>query len=125
VYADLQTNGVRCFYAPEDLKIGDSFRTSIEDSIHVHDKLLLVLSNYSIQSDWVRTEVEAAFERERREKRTVLFPVRIDDAIGSTRQGWAADIRRTRHIGDFTNWKHHDGYTKNFQRLLRDLKASD
>jgi hypothetical protein len=40
-----------------------------------------------------------------------------------TDQAWAADIRRTRHIGDFRNWKNHDEYQKAFQRLLRDLKA--
>jgi hypothetical protein len=36
--------------------------------------------------------------------------------------GWAADIRRTRHIGDFTRWKEHDAYTKALERLLRDLR---
>jgi len=29
----------------------------------------------------------------------------------------------TRHIGDFSDWKYHDGYQKAFQRLLSDLKA--
>jgi hypothetical protein len=37
--------------------------------------------------------------------------------------GWAADIRRMRHIGDFQQWKDHDAYQKALQRLLRDLKA--
>ena len=40
-----------------------------------------------------------------------------------TRQAWAADIRKQRHIGDFTCWKDHDAYQKAFARLLRDLKA--
>jgi hypothetical protein len=35
----------------------------------------------------------------------------------------SADIRRTRHIGDFTHWKDHDSYQTAFQRLLRDLKS--
>ena len=39
----------------------------------------------------------------------------------SAPQPWAADIRRTRHIGDFIGWKDPDGYQKAFQRLLRDL----
>ena len=38
-------------------------------------------------------------------------------------EAWAAEIRRTRHIGDFTRWKDHDAYTTAFDRLLRDLKA--
>jgi hypothetical protein len=53
----------------------------------------------------------------------VLFPVRLDDAVMDAQAGWAADIRRTRHIGDFQNWKAHDLYSKAFERLLRDLKS--
>ncbi len=41
----------------------------------------------------------------------------------NTDQAWAASLRRTRHIGDFQNWKDHDAFQKAFERLLRDLKA--
>jgi hypothetical protein len=37
--------------------------------------------------------------------------------------GWPALVRRTRHIGDFREWKDHDAYQEGFARLLRDLKA--
>lgn len=123
LHADLQNKGVRCWFAPEDLKIGDRFRDRIDESIHLHDKLLLILSENSVSSQWVGDEVEAAFERERRENRTVLFPIRIDDAVTDSDKAWAATIRRTRHIGDFTRWKEHGPYQKAFERLLRDLKA--
>jgi len=53
----------------------------------------------------------------------VLFPIRLDEAVMQTEQAWGADIRRTRHIGDFTRWKDHDAYQQSFQRPLRDLKA--
>ena len=46
----------------------------------------------------------------------------IDGEVWGTTQAWAANIRNTRHIGDFTNWKDHDAYKKAFDRLLRDLK---
>lgn len=76
-----------------------------------------------MKSAWVETEAETAFEKERRYKKLVLFPIRLDEAVMQTRQAWAADIRRQRHIGDFTCWKDHDDYQKAFDRLLRDLKA--
>jgi hypothetical protein len=38
---------------------------------------------------------------------------------------WAADIRRSRHIGDFSRWKEHDAYQRAFERLLRDLRAGE
>jgi hypothetical protein len=123
LYADMQAKGVRCWFAPEELKIGDRFRDRIDESIRLHDKLLIVLSERSIASAWVRREVEAAFEREDRQKSMVLFPVQIDDSVMNTNEAWAADIRRTRHIGDFSRWKDHDFYRKAFERLLRDLKA--
>jgi hypothetical protein len=53
----------------------------------------------------------------------VLFPVRVDDAVMRTTEQWAHDIRRKRHIGDFTRWKEHDVYSKGLERLLRDLKV--
>jgi uncharacterized protein YjbI with pentapeptide repeats len=125
LYADLQANGVRCWFAPEDLKIGDPFRQRIDEAVRLHDKLLLILSEYSAQSRWVQDEVETGLERERRDQRLVLVPIRIDNAVMDTQQAWAAAIRRTRHIGDFSNWKDHDSYRAGFQRLLKDLKATD
>jgi len=125
LHSDLQANGVRCWFAPEDLKIGDKFRTRIDESIRIYDKLLLILSENSIASSWVEEEVEAALERERLQNRLVLFPIRLDDSVMMATQAWAASLRRARHIGDFHNWKDHDAYQKAFQRLLRDLKNED
>jgi hypothetical protein len=122
LYADLQNKGVRCWFAPEDLRIGDRFRQRIDEAIRIHDRLLLILSNHSVQSDWVREEVEACLEREHQEKQTFLFPVRLDDAVMETDQAWAASVRRQRHIGDFRKWKDYDSYTKALDRLLKDLK---
>ena len=123
LYTDLQNKGVRTWYAPKDLKIGERIRVGIDKSIRVHDKLMLILSKNSIDSEWVEKEVETAMERERQQKRTILFPIRLDDTVLNVESGWAADIRRSRNIGDFRGWKSLDAYSKAFERLLRDLKA--
>jgi hypothetical protein len=125
LYADLQNNGVRCWFAPEDLKIGDRFRSRIDETIRVYDKLLLILSRRSVASQWVEQEVETALARERQQGTTILFPVRIDNAVTTLETGWPVLIRNTRNIGDFRRWKTHDVYQKAFDRLLRDLKAAD
>lgn len=124
IYSDLQDNGVRCWFAPEDLKIGDKFRQRIDDAIRLHDKLLVVLSEASVNSGWVEEEVQAALAREKKESKLVLFPVRLDDAVLNTDKAWAATLQRMRHIGDFSNWKDHNSYQKSFQRLLRDLQGN-
>ena len=128
LHEGLQDNGVRCWFAPEDLRIGDKFRVRIDEAIRLHDKLLIILSEDSVNSTWVEDEVESALEKERKAKergkdQTVLFPIRLDSAVMDTDAAWAASIRRTRHIGDFSAWKDHDAYQKSFERLLRDLKA--
>jgi hypothetical protein len=125
LYVDLQNKGVRCWFAPEDMKIGDSIRDRIDQTIRVHDKLLLILSEKSITSKWVEAEVEAALDKEKQLGRMVLFPIRLDNKVMDINVGWPALIKRARNIGDFTNWKEHDLYQKSFQRLLRDLKADD
>jgi uncharacterized protein YjbI with pentapeptide repeats len=125
LHADLQNKGVRCWFAPEDMKIGDKIRDKIDQSIRIHDKLLLVLSEHSINSEWVEDEVEAAYEQERQRGKTVLFPIRLDPAVMDTGKAWAAKLRRSRHIGDFTQWKDHDVYKKALDRLMRDLRAEE
>jgi TIR domain/Pentapeptide repeats (8 copies) len=125
LYADLQSKGVRCWFAPEDMKIGDPLRSRIDETIRVHDKLLLVLSKSSVTSQWVHQEVETALSRERKQGTTVVFPVRIDNTVMGIEAGWPAFIRNTRHIGDFRRWKTHDVYQQAFDRLLRDLKAAE
>jgi len=124
LYADLQREGVRCWYAPEDLDIGDKIRPRIEESIRVYDKLLLVLSENSISSNWVAYEVERATNKEPIGIPNVLFPIRLDDAVKHCNTVWANDIRSNRNIGDFSNWKKHDDYQRAFSRLLRALKSA-
>jgi hypothetical protein len=123
LYTDLQSKGVRCWFAPEDMKIGSRIRQTLDQSIQSHDKLLLILSEHSIDSEWVEKEVETAFEKERRDKQLVLFPICLDSAVMKTVRAWAADIRRMRYVGDFTQWKQDKHYERAFDRLLRDLRT--
>lgn len=124
LHADLQDKGVRCWFAPHDMKIGDKIRARIDEAIHLQDKLLLILSAASVASDWVEHEVEMALAKERKEKRSVLFPIRVDRAIlDQEDHGWPALVRHERHIGDFTHWTDPKEYQQAFDRLLRDLKA--
>ena len=124
LHSDLQAHGVRCWFAPEDLKIGNNIRDHIDKAIHQQDKLLLLLSEHSILSNWVANEVESALEKEDRQQREVLFPVRVDNVVMQTPKAWAATLRRTRHISDFTAWTDPQAYQSAFDRLLRDLKQN-
>ena len=96
LYADLQSKGVRCWFAPHDVKLATKFDLALSKSIRVHDKLLLVLSENSITSTWVKKEVETTFEKEAQQNKSVLFPIRFAQSLMHTPQAWAADIRRMR-----------------------------
>lgn len=125
LHDDLESTGVECWFAPDDMEIGAKIRQAIEDSINAHSKLLLILSKNSIDSDWVEGEVETVFEIEGNHKGVfILFPIRLDNAVMDTRAAWAAHIRRTRHIGDFREWQNPEIYQRGLQRVLRDLKKS-
>jgi uncharacterized protein YjbI with pentapeptide repeats len=121
IYADLQNNGVRCWFAPHDSVTGHKTRDEIDAAIRLREKVLL-LSEHSIVSDWVEDEVNTAYEEERKRKQTVLFPVRLDDTVLETNEAWAAKLRN-RNIRDFRQWKDHDRYREVFERVLRDLAA--
>jgi len=132
VFADLQRENVRCWFAPHFLKGGKKLLEQIDEAIRQHDKLLLILSDASIESDWVKAEITRARRREEREGRRVLFPVRLvsferlrdwEWFDADTGRDLAKEIREY-HIPDFSQWKNHDAYQAEFVRLLHDLKKS-
>jgi hypothetical protein len=123
IHAGLQDKGIRCWFAPHDMPIGGKLLDEINAAIRLRDKLLLILSRNSIESSWVEDEVSMAFEEERRRGQTVLFPIRLDDAVMDTKEAWAGKLRRDRNIGDFRHWEDHDTYGKSFERMVRDLAA--
>ena len=124
LHNDLQNKGVRCWFAPEDMKIGDKVRDTIYEAIRIKDKLLVIMSTESVNSDWVEEEVEKALAEEKSQNKLILFPVRIDDEVMNTNKAWAEKIRNDRHIGDFRKWTEPEEYEKVFGRLLRDLKVN-
>lgn len=131
LHACLQENKLRVFFAPEDMKGGRTLEEQIDEAIHHRDRLLLVLSEASMRSDWVRREIKKARERERHEDRAILYPIRIVefDVI----QAWEcldsdtgedlAETVRSYYIPDFSNWTNDDAFERAVVRLVNDLKA--
>jgi hypothetical protein len=131
LHADLQDKGVRCWFAPNDIRGGPKVHEQIDEAIRVYDKLLLILSEASMNSPWVKTEIAQARAREEQQKRQMLFPItlvpfdRIKDwkLFDADRGIDSAREIREYFIPDFYNWKNHDRYSRAFDRLLGDLKG--
>jgi uncharacterized protein YjbI with pentapeptide repeats len=131
LYGDLQNKGVRCWFAPHDIQGGKKIHEQIDEAIRLHDKLLLILSPNSMNSEWVKTEIAKARKRELRDNRRVLFPIRLTrfEALrdwecfdADAGKDSAREIREY-FIPDFSNWKDHDSYQKAFSGLINDLQA--
>jgi uncharacterized protein YjbI with pentapeptide repeats len=131
LHNDLQSKGVRCWLDREDLRAGRKLYEQIDQAIRVHEKVLLVLSEHSMQSEWVMTEIRQARKAQIRDGRRKLFPVRLVawETIrdwkcfdGDTGKDLAVEVREY-FIPDFSRWKDHDSYQKAFDCLMRDLKA--
>lgn len=132
LHADLQAKGVRCWFAPHDVQGGIKLHIQIDHAIKIHDKLLLILSKNSMNSEWVKTEIANARQLELKEDRQMLFPVSLVpfDEIkewkafdADTGKDSAREIREY-YIPNFSTWKNNNSYQKAFDRLLRDLKAN-
>jgi hypothetical protein len=131
LHADLQDKGVRCWFAPHDIQAGKKIHEQIDEAIRRYERLLLILSPNSMNSEWVKTEIRKARKRERTEKKRVLFPVRLasfeairDWELFDADEGkdLAIEIREY-YIPDFSDWKNHDSYAEGLKNLLRDLRT--
>jgi hypothetical protein len=124
IHNDLQEVGIRCWLDSKDLKIGDNIEVQINRLIQVTDKVLLILSEASVNSAWVRHEIDVALSKETEGNKTILFPIRIDDAVMKVRDELVTTLVKQKHIGDFTEWTVPDSYRRAFSRLVKDLTVS-
>ena len=93
LHADLQAKNLRIWFAPEDLKVGDHFQQRIEESIRLFDKVMIVLSDASVRAAGLNAKSTQDVSGRTERSRTVLFPIRIDEAVMEATTHWAADLR--------------------------------
>ena len=77
LYGDLYNQGVRCWFAPHNIQGGKKIHEQIDQAIRVYDRLLVILSEDSMKSNWVETEIAHARQRELKEGKRVLFPISL------------------------------------------------
>lgn len=72
VIAALEQNGIRCWYAPRDIKPGEDWGRAISRAIEKSRVFLIIFSNYSNRSQRVLDEVNLAISNQ-----AVILPFRI------------------------------------------------
>jgi hypothetical protein len=129
LFARLEREQVPAWFAPEHMKGGQKISDQLTSAIRESDKILFVLSESSMRSDWVQSELRWARDIERQQGRQKLFPLRVVDM--ETVKEWrcfdadlgkdlAVDLREY-YIPDFTGWDQDGEFEAAFSRLVRDL----
>ena len=132
LHSRMTEEGLRAWFAPKDMKGGKKLHGQVARAIRVNDKLLLVLSEASMASEWVAREIRLAIRRERKEGTRILFPIslvpfsRIEEWEGIYDKALSGkdltDEVREYFIPDFSNWQDAAAFEAAFSRLLKDLQ---
>lgn len=85
-----------------------------------------------MNSEWVKTEIYNARQKELKQGTRVLFPISLVPFEAITKwKNFDADIGkdsareiREYFIPNFSDWTNHANYQRAFERLLKDLKAA-
>lgn len=75
---DLIKESFNIFLDKWDINIGESIVERINDALERMKGLILILSNNSINSNWVRKELSSALMKELNDKTITIFPVLIE-----------------------------------------------
>jgi len=70
--------GVTVWIDEAELRVGDSLIDKISSAIHATDFVAAVLSHSSVNSNWVKKELQLAMSREIDGKQIVVLPILID-----------------------------------------------
>jgi uncharacterized protein YjbI with pentapeptide repeats len=124
VYEELRTNHLRVWRFAEDATWGKPIWREIDIGITTYDRVIVICSKNSLQSGPVLREIERALQREDREGKNVLFPIRIDNYLFDE---WNHPLKGdvvAKVVGDFIGWDQDAKKQKTaFERLLKGLRA--
>lgn len=130
LFNTLKEHGVQVWFAPHSMKPGEKIHNQIYEAIGKYDKLLLVLSDNSMNSEWVKTELYNARQLEVEKGKRILFPIRLA-SLESIKKWKAFDsdsgkdmAREIREyfIPDFQNWENSEAYNDGIDRIIEALK---
>jgi hypothetical protein len=121
----LQAHGVRCWLATEKTKRRDRRHKIINSAVNIHDRVIMILSENSVEQDWTENEIETVLQKENKDGSTVLLPLAIDDAIKFTEKPWAIKMRRAHRIHDFSMWEDSNEFQEEFSQLLTELNTDE
>lgn len=122
VEKQLNEKGIRFWRDIHDMKAG-RIETQVDQAIHQNRTVLLILSEHSLESDWVEHEVRTARQIEKDMQRDVLCPVALDNSWKDSR--WPKRMMEQvmeYNILDFSEWKDESKFEDTFRKLIDGLE---
>jgi TIR domain len=122
--ANLTKDGFSCWRDEHALTSG-RITKQLQRAILSNDVVLVVLSEASLASDWVRWELDSARTVEKTTGRDLICPIAID----SSWQSWAEDPVLKRevlkyHVVGFGGWQSPEAFAECYQKLTLGLKQN-
>lgn len=130
LFNTLKEQGIQVWFAPHSMKPGEKIHSQIYEAIGKYDKLLLVLSDSSMNSEWVKTELYNARQLEVEKSERILLPIRLVsfDSIkkwkafdADSGKDMAREIREY-FIPDFQDWESSEAYNDGINKIIEALK---
>jgi hypothetical protein len=112
--ASLYSVGIETFFDLKDILVGQSIPDAIYEGITESTHLIYVISEKSVNSEWVREELSIAKMKEKSGAGIKILPILIDDVCLPT------SIIHLRYA-DFKDWRNPSKYREAFLLLLKSL----
>lgn len=108
--SDLTASGINVWLDEQMIKVGDSIAEKIGQGLAASDFFLIVLSEHSVNSDWVKKELNQALVGEIESRQVKVLPLKLSDC------GIPESIKDKKYADFSIN------YAKGLQELLGVLK---
>jgi hypothetical protein len=110
----LRINGIDVWIDEAEIKIGDSLTEKIGKAIETTQYFGVILSENSINSEWVKKELQIAIQKELASKKVVVLPILLEPVE-------IPSFLKDKLYADFTN---SDNFDSEFSKILDALSVS-
>ncbi len=109
--ADLVASGVKVWLDEQNILVGDSIPEKIAQGLAESDFFLIVISENSVNSAWVKRELNSAIVHEIERRKVTVLPIKLDGAK-------MPETINDKLYADFSK-----SYEDGLEKLLRSIKA--
>jgi DNA-binding transcriptional regulator YiaG len=139
LFEKLREQNPQVWLTPGGFSHGEKLNDKTALAIQACDRMLLVLSEHSMSSKWIKDELLMARRIQNEEGVRRLVPIRLVDyelirrwrcrvrTLGANRPGFSGDLAadvRSFQILDFSNWENAEAFQTGFDSLVKVLSPA-